>query len=145
MDGNDVEGVAGIELQSFSSWSKEQIAAELSRKDGISLVMEGDTGAPLLGWCCARIVGPEAELLKIAVRSDFRRGGYGAGLLKELCLNLFSLKVEALFLEVRSQNRAAVSFYLTHGFEKVGERPDYYRNPRDNGLIFRKELLHNGC
>ena len=140
----DVEPVVEIERLSWSPWTREQVTAEFSRRNGVCLVIADKNDNIPLGWCCAGMVNPEAELLKIAVHPDHRQGGLGSRLLQELNLLLCSQQVHTLFLEVRSQNRAAVSFYGKHGFQQVGERHEYYSNPKDDGLIFRKELLCQG-
>lgn len=145
MDEGDIESVADIEHHSLSPWSKEQIAAELSHPDSISLIAEECGNTAPIGWCCARTTGPEAELLKIAVLADCRQAGYGSFLLTELCEQLLARKVETVFLEVRSQNLAAIRLYVKYGFAEVGVRPNYYRQPKDNALIFKKELLYSRC
>ena len=42
-------------------------------------------------------------------------------------------------LEVRQSNAPAIALYEQLGFEQVGLRPNYYRNPKENALILRKE------
>ncbi len=141
MSEGGVARVAEIEESSPSPWTEGQIAVELVRQDGLTLIIKDGEHSEVLGWCCVRIVGSEAELFKIAVSDTCRKTGIGSFLFKELCLNLLSQGVEAMLLEVRSQNRSAICFYLKHGFDKVGMRPNYYSTPRDNALIFRKELI----
>ena len=42
-------------------------------------------------------------------------------------------------LEVRATNEPAKRLYEKMGFESVGVRRNYYRNPREDALILRKE------
>lgn len=42
-------------------------------------------------------------------------------------------------LEVRASNEPAVSVYRKLGFEEVGRRKNYYRNPKEDALIMRRE------
>ena len=42
-------------------------------------------------------------------------------------------------LEVRASNLAAINLYEKLGFVQVGKRPNYYRNPKEDALILRKE------
>ncbi|WP_136805954.1 ribosomal protein S18-alanine N-acetyltransferase [Desulfosediminicola flagellatus] len=136
----DLPHISQIEQDYPSPWALAQLSSELTYADGISLVAEDESGI-IIGWCSARFAAPEAELLKIAVHHD-RRGEGIAGLLLGHLLDALSHKnVETLFLEVRSQNRSALRFYRNHGFIQVGERPGYYADPKDNALIFSKELL----
>jgi ribosomal-protein-alanine N-acetyltransferase len=41
-------------------------------------------------------------------------------------------------LEVRPSNKKAIALYLKKGFEKIGERPSYYKHSdgRENAEIF---------
>jgi ribosomal-protein-alanine N-acetyltransferase len=140
----DLGQVAEIEQQSVSPWTAAQIADELSCATGTARVAV-DAEGRVLGWCCARYIGPEAELLKIAVSSDSRRSGIAGRLLLHLEKCLAELQVETIFLEVRSRNSAALHLYLKHNFIEVGVRTGYYSDPADNALIFRKELPYSGC
>lgn len=138
----DCGAIVAIEQESPSPWTSAQILAELPLPESIVLVATGDDGN-VIGWCCSRTCGPEAELLKIAVAASGRRRGVATKLLETLVQILTASGVDSLFLEVRSQNEPAVEFYRSQGFEKVGERPAYYASPRDNALIYRKELLYS--
>lgn len=134
-----MEGIAAIERQSPSPWCTQQIVVELTGP-GCSLVAIGDDGG-CLGWCCARVVVPEAELLKIAVDTGVRRRGIAHELFTALEVILQRVGVTTVFLEVRARNQAAIGFYLRHGLTEVGRRPRYYREPDDDGLIFRKQQV----
>ena len=45
----------------------------------------------------------------------------------------------SLTLEVRISNQPAIALYEKLGFVQVGKRPNYYRNPKEDALILRKE------
>lgn len=138
----DIGAIVIIEQESPSPWTSAQILTELSLSESVALVATGNDGH-IVGWCCSRFCGPDAELLKIAVTGSERRKGVARQLLDALAKTLTGNRVENLFLEVRSQNEPACNFYRSQGFDKVGERPAYYSNPRDNALIYRKELLYS--
>ena len=44
-----------------------------------------------------------------------------------------------LTLEVRVSNIPAITLYEKLGFAEIGRRKNYYRNPREDALILRKE------
>ena len=44
-----------------------------------------------------------------------------------------------LSLEVRASNSPAIALYESLGFQQVGLRKNYYRKPKEDALILRKE------
>ena len=46
-----------------------------------------------------------------------------------------------LNLEVRESNCNAISLYSKLGFEKVGLRKNYYKNPNENAVLMTKYLV----
>ncbi|MEN8200143.1 MAG: ribosomal protein S18-alanine N-acetyltransferase, partial [Thermodesulfobacteriota bacterium] len=130
---------AAIEAASPSPWSSRQITAEHTRTGGIILVAQSSSHG-VLGWCCAHCVGPEAELLKIAVDPGHRRKGLAESLLHELFLRCRERGVEEIFLEVRSQNRTALSLYHKLGWQETGRRDGYYQKPADDAIVYRRKL-----
>jgi len=98
-------------------------------------------GEGVVGWCSCRIIGFEAELLKIAVREKWRRQGVARHLLEGLWRQLANHEVERIFLEVRAANVPALSFYQKHGFLGTGIRSRYYQNPPDDAVLMEKTLL----
>ena len=134
MNGGDVAQVAAIEASSLSPWSREQIAAELKRKTGLSLVAVASAGE-LQAWCCGLHAGDDAELLKITVNPARRRQGIAEALLLEFCFQFTRHDTEQIFLEVRSQNLPALRLYGKLGFQETGRRNNYYKEPTDDALI----------
>lgn len=134
----DLEAILQIEQASFSPWTLSQLADEIKQKN--SLLFVALLQRELVGWCCSRIMAPEAELLKIAVHQDYRRQGIAALLLHQLEQKLGGNNVTDVYLEVRSLNETAVKFYLKFGFFQVGFRKKYYSSPQDDALIYKKEI-----
>ena len=48
--------------------------------------------------------------------------------------------VTSINLEVRTSNEAAIALYEKHGFVQNGRRKDFYRDPKEDALLFIKEL-----
>lgn len=88
----------------------------------------------IAGFLVSRAVADkEREILNIAVHPDFRRLHVATELLRaEL-----SRHPGVHFLEVRESNAAAQRLYEGLGFQAVGQRPEYYENPTETGIVMR--------
>ncbi len=136
---DDLAGVAAIEGETLSPWSDVSLEEEITVSQGIQLVAE-ENDSLIVGWCGCRVIWPEAELLKIAVKPRCRVRGVAGNLIACLVEELQRKEVTTLFLEVRSGNRAAVNLYRKTGFSQVGLRPAYYTDPSDSALILKKTI-----
>ncbi len=139
LDLDDVITIEQIEQSVLSSWSRPLILSELQQANSIQLVAFNQAKSDILGWCCARLIVPKAELLKITVITQLRRSGVGTSLLKSLTHQCNTLGCNSILLEVREQNLTARSFYKEFGFAEIGRRKKYYNNPLDNGVILQKK------
>ncbi len=135
----DAAEIVLLEKSAPSFWPRSQIESELRQPSGIQLTARN--AATIIGWCCARLIAPECELLKITVLPHHRRRGVGAALLGELFALCSRAGCREIFLEVRQKNEQARSFYNRYGFtEAGGVRRGYYQQPPDNGVILRRRL-----
>ena len=133
-----VTQIAQIEKLCFSDpWSEKSVASELNNRLSLWLVaLDGDTVA---GYVGSQSVLDEADMMNIAVHPDYRRQGIGRNLVLALADALKEKGIRGLMLEVRASNAPAIALYEQLGFRQVGMRPNYYRNPKENALILRKE------
>jgi ribosomal-protein-alanine N-acetyltransferase len=132
----DLAAVAQIERASFADpWS---LAAFRARLDDIFLVAEAASG--ITGYAVAWCLGPEAEILNVAVAPSGRRQGTGRILLRTLLAAIVQAGVRRVFLEVRVSNAAACALYGNAGFREVGRRPGYYDHPREDALILARDV-----
>lgn len=131
--------IAQLEKLCFSDpWSEKSIATELECRLSCWLVaLEGDS---LLGYVGSQTVMDESDMMNLAVHPDCRRKGVAQALINALEDALRERGSEALTLEVRASNAAAIALYEKMGFQQVGRRPNYYRNPKEDALILRKAL-----
>ena len=79
-------------------------------------------------------------MMNIAVHPDYRRHGLAEKLVAELVTALKNAGNTCLTLEVRASNAPAIALYEKTGFSQIGLRKNYYRNPREDALILRKEF-----
>ncbi|TGK34373.1 ribosomal-protein-alanine N-acetyltransferase [Leptospira gomenensis] len=128
LDKTDTERILFLEKLCFSehAWTEKMIESHLSSFGGIGL---ND-----VGYVLYKVAGDEVEIYRIAVDPSRRRKGYG----KELLDRLSELESEkTFFLEVASQNSAAIGLYESCGFQKIHVRKRYYEDGSD-AWIFKK-------
>ena len=138
MEKADIPQLAELEKLCFSDpWSVSAFEYELNNPLSLWLVAaEGDTVA---GYVGSQTVIDESDMMNIAVRPDFRRQGIAENLIESLIIMLNTRQSKSLTLEVRVSNTPAIRLYEKMGFIQVGRRPGYYRNPREDAYILRKE------
>ena len=78
-------------------------------------------------------------MMNLAVLPQYRRQGIAEGLVQNLISELKDRQAVSLALEVRVSNEPAIALYQKLGFSQVGRRPGYYRKPKEDALILRKE------
>ncbi len=79
-----------------------------------------------------------AHLLNFAVHPKSRNKGVGSLLLREITAQLLERKVNHIFLEVRSSNEKAISFYEKAEFKKTGIVTGFYGD--EDALIMEKDI-----
>ena len=134
-----VTQVAELEKICFGTeaWSERSVASELSNPLSLWLVaVEGDR---LAGYVGSQTVMDETDMMNIAVAPNYRRQGVAEALIEELVRQLRDGGNYCLTREVRVSNEPAIALYGKVGFAQVGRRPNYYRSPKEDALILRKE------
>ena len=76
-----------------------------------------------------------ADLYKICVLSEFRRFKVGTKIFDTVYRFLKGTGVSCIFLDVDSQNSAAISFYRSNNFKELRYRRGYYSNGGDSLLM----------
>lgn len=138
MNESNVAAVAALEKLCFADpWSENSIASELKNPLALWLVAEAD--GVVCGYIGSQSVMGESDMMNVAVHPDYRRKGVAEKLVFALCDELSKDNL-SLSLEVRASNTPAIALYEKLGFVQVGLRKNYYRNPKEDALILRKEL-----
>ena len=133
-----VSQIAELEKLCFHDpWSEKSIASELSNKLSLWLVALEDHR--VVGYVGSQTVLGETDMMNIAVHPAHRRQGIANRLILDLIQGLTERGSHSLMLEVRISNEPAISVYHSLGFIEVGIRKNYYRNPKEDALILRKE------
>lgn len=130
--------IAQLETICFSDpWSENSIAQELTNPLSSWLVAVEDD--KVAGYIGSQTVVGETDMMNVAVHPDFRRRGVAQELIQSLVEVLKTRQSHCLTLEVRASNTPAINLYEKLGFSQVGKRPGYYRKPKEDALILRKE------
>ena len=138
MTAAQVPQVAALEQCCFADpWSENSVASEL--QNPLSLWLVAMDGERLAGYVGSQTVLGESDMMNVAVDEDYRRQGVGKMLIEALVERLKAQESHCLTLEVRDSNAPARNLYGSLGFSEIGRRKNYYRNPREDALILRKE------
>lgn len=132
--------IAEIEAQCFhaNAWSAYAVLDAAAREDFIILcAFEGEK---CIGYADAFFVLDELDICNIAVDENYRRRGAAGELLSALIAWAAKNGISLVTLDVRISNSGARALYEGFGFVPVGERRDFYKNPRENAIIYEKTL-----
>ena len=133
-----VPQIAELEKLCFHDpWSISSIASEVSNRLSLWLVAAEDD--QVIGYVGSQTVLGETDMMNIAVHPEYRKQGIVTLLINDLVDKLKEQGSHSLMLEVRASNEPAISVYRKLDFMEVGRRKNYYRNPKEDALILRKE------
>jgi ribosomal-protein-alanine N-acetyltransferase len=123
----DVPAVAELEQLVFPDpWSENAFREELAAPGRRYVVAE--EGGAIVGYGGLLVVGDDAHVITLAVRSEVRGRGLGTRFMLRLADEARAAGAAHLTLEVRVSNHPAQSLYRRFGFETVGLRRHYYRD-----------------
>ena len=138
MTADHVSVIAQLERLCFSDpWSENSVASEL--QNPLSLWLTALEGETVVGYIGSQSVMGESDMMNVAVHPDARRRGIAQNLIEALVQALRNQGNHSLTLEVRASNSPAIALYKKLGFQEAGRRRNYYRNPKEDALILRKE------
>lgn len=124
-----VEAVAAIEavIQRQDSWNNQTLN-ELLEQDSIQLmIMNNRANDEVVGYCLYQVLFEQAEILRIGTHPDYQRQRIASQIFAKLNEVLETQQVEALLLEVRADNTAAIALYEQQGFTMIHRRKGYYQ------------------
>ncbi|PHV68771.1 ribosomal protein S18-alanine N-acetyltransferase [Williamsia muralis] len=139
----DASRCAAIESLLFagdSPWPAQAFRAEISTPHNHYFAARD--GDDLIGYAGISVLGPagdhECEIHTIAVAPEHQGHGHGRELLAAL-LEIADKRRAPVFLEVRTDNEAAINLYRRNGFEIVGIRKGYYQPSGADAYTMRRE------
>ena len=134
MTKQNITRVAELEKQCFSTpWSENALSEELSNNFARFIVALSN--GEIVGYIGSHNVLGEVYITNVAVSESFRRKGVAEKLIRTLVDFCENEGMDFVTLEVRRSNEAAKKLYSKMGFEEVGERKDFYENPREDAIL----------
>lgn len=136
---DDITEIVSIERKCFADpWSENAFRSSFNKNTDIFVL---ETDDRIGGFAVFdRTLGTEAELHIIAVDPDLRGNGFSKLLMDAMVESATKNGIERIMLEVRASNEVAILLYAKYGFEKVGLRPGYYRNPVESAILMDRVL-----
>ena len=124
------------------AWAPGQLAQLLAGPGVFALIALDQAGEPA-GYALGRVAADEAELLSIALLPGRRRQGGGRLLLDALIERCTAAGAATLFLEVATDNTAALALYRGAGFGDAGLRKGYYKGgpAAIDAIVRNRDLL----
>jgi len=137
MSDSDLSEILSIEKESFSvPWTQALFEQEIDKQ--YAFVMENDH--KISGYICGWKIADEFHITNIAVRKEFQRKRIGQQLLDFIRKVIDKSEFSYIILEVRENNIRARNFYKKNYFDEIGERKNYYSNPKENAIIMLLKL-----
>ncbi len=137
MSENHIPFLSQIEKECFSTpWSEDGLRAELTNSHArffVALNCEH-----VLGYIGAHNILGEVYITNVAVRPIYRNQGVGKALVEELFNECEKENSDFITLEVRKSNTTAIKLYEKCGFSLVGERKNFYENPKEDALLMTR-------
>lgn len=147
---SDVEAILALERATDHAphWPQTVYADMLDTGNARRCLIVAQVGELIAGFAVG-VIQPAsydsassiAELESVAVAANARRAGIGRALCEvviDWCRNRGATEMA---LEVRASSSGAISLYLGLGFEQIGRRPHYYRDPEDDAIHLRRKLV----
>lgn len=136
----DLAEVVEIEKALFpiDAWTDALFLAELAEVSISRDVSVAILDSQLVGYASFRYVGKQGDVNTVAVASDQQGKGIGTALMDWLESQAVLRNVREIFLEVRSDNEAAIKMYATRGYERIDIRRNYYGNTIDANIMRKR-------
>ncbi|KPK71969.1 hypothetical protein AMJ87_06055 [candidate division WOR_3 bacterium SM23_60] len=135
---DDLDAIYDLETRSFPNpWPKSFFQHDLMSGDSVGLVAEHND--QLIGYAMATFTGDGFHVTNIAIKREYQRQGLGTQLMKQLETLARNKGSTYVFLEVRTNNNVAITFYEKLGYAVLFTRRGYYIDG-DDAYVMDKEL-----
>ena len=138
MNMEDLPQILEIEKESFPApWSPGMFINEMNNPAAqcICARVNFDKKSVVVAYTIFRFVVDVVHLHNLAVKNQFRRQHLASNLLNAMEEIAKKVGINAITLEVRPSNTAAIDLYQQRGFIVKGRRPNYYPETKEDALI----------
>lgn len=136
---SDVSFLSLLPSDRIPTLKKEDLLPYVEEKGKeMLLVLKGDNP---IGFLASSLSEEESEIDYLAITKEEEGKGYASSLLEEYLIRRKEEGQKTVFLEVRESNRNARKLYEKFGFEIYRRRKNYYLNPMEDAICYRKELV----
>jgi ribosomal-protein-alanine N-acetyltransferase len=140
MTTSDLAAVLEIEKDLFpiDAWTEESFLGELAEVSISRDVSVAISDSEIVGYASFRYVGKQGDVNTVAVSKAHQGKGIGTTLMDWLESQAALRNVREIFLEVRSDNEAAINMYAARGYERIDIRRNYYGNTIDANIMRKR-------
>jgi len=136
---DDLDEICRIENESFAvPWSRTSFESTLLSPT--AELYKADSDGNLVGIGCLLHVAQDGEIADIATDRSYRKQGIGRQLLEYMINEAAVFGCTTVYLEVRDSNTVARSLYRSEGFDEIGIRRGYYREPTEDAILMKKDI-----
>ncbi len=135
----DIKKIADIEAECFTTPESESSVKDVI-ENPVYEAFVAEYDGEVVGHTITMTSCGDTDILSVAVRPSFRRFGIGKMLMDNIIVTADKKGVTDVFLEVRKSNIPAISLYEKTGFEKIGERKNFYDLPREDAVLMKKSI-----
>jgi [ribosomal protein S18]-alanine N-acetyltransferase len=142
---DDVAAVARLEHECLGvdAWSEGLVREGVLGALPTITYLVAEADGEVVGHAVTSSAGDIAELQRIAVDAAHRRKGIAASLLGAAVDAARRTPADRMLLEVREDNKGALSFYARQGFVEIDRRPRYYAD--GTTAVVMRRALGRGC
>lgn len=138
MEERHIPKVYTIEKECFTvPWSMESFSNEI-QSNFLARYWVAIYEQTVVGYAGLWAVLDEGHITNIAVGAKWRKRGIGELLVDHLIDESQKKGVDRWTLEVRRSNLPALLLYQKKGFKIMGERQNYYTDPKEDAIIMWK-------
>lgn len=142
---DDLDAVMAIEQTAHPTpWTRTGYEHELTQNHLATyqvIVSSAPATGHVLGYAGHWLIAGEAHISIIAVEPAHLGQGVGSILFLSMLFAAIHQGAFLATLEVREHNLAAQTLYQRYGFVPVGQRKQYYKDTREDGIIMTVEPL----